>query len=440
MYRYTSVIAASKDDVFAWHSRPGALPRLLPPWQPVKIMREAGSLRDGTTVLGMPAGRRWVAQHEADAYREGEQFADVLASKPFILPITWRHVHEFRDDAAGMQMVDSVETSLPARLLRPMFRYRHDQLAADIASMQWSRELHPEPLTIAVSGASGTVGSALVPFLRVLGHRVITLVRGQSDQADERHWVPEAPSPDLLDDVDAVVHLAGASVAGRFSAAHRAAIRDSRLEPTRRLVAVAETCGVSTFVCASAIGFYGSNRSDEELTEESVSGDGFLAEVVRSWEVAAHSSSMRTVQVRTGIVQSPRGGALAVQLPLFRAGIGGPMGSGSQWQAWIGLDDLLDIYLRAIVDDRLVGPINAVAPNPVRQRDYARTLASVLHRPSAVTTPAMAMRVVLGTEGAAELPLASQRVLPTALQQLGHAFRATHLEPALRHLLGRERS
>ncbi|HWU33348.1 MAG TPA: TIGR01777 family oxidoreductase, partial [Marmoricola sp.] len=387
-----------------------------------------------------PAGRRWVAQHEVDAYREGEQFVDVLASRPLILPIAWRHVHEFRDDPAGMLMVDTVETTVPDRLLNSMFRYRHHQLAADIASMQWSRDLHPQRLTIAISGASGTVGSALAPFLRVLGHRVITLVRRPSDQVDERQWNPASPSPDLLDDVDAVVHLAGATVAGRFSDAHRAAIRDSRIEPTRRLVAVAETCGVSTFVCASAIGFYGSNRADEELTEESVSGEGFLADVVHRWEAAAQSSSMRTVQVRTGIVQSPRGGALAVQLPLFRAGIGGPMGSGSQWQAWIGLDDLLDIYLRAVVDERLHGPVNAVAPNPVRQRDYARTHASVLNRPSVITTPAMAVRVALGAEGAAELPLASQRVLPAALQRHGHAFRATHLEPALRHLLGRERS
>lgn len=438
MFQYSTVIEASRDEVFAWHTRPGALPRLLPPWQPVRIVSAAASLRDGITVLGMPAGRRWVARHLAEEYRENERFADILDSRPFVVPVSWRHTHEFHDAPEGMLMVDSVETAVPERLLQPMFRYRHSQLASDIAALRWSRELEPNALTIAVSGSSGTVGSALVPFLRVLGHRVITLTRKPSDHPDVRLWDPAHPAADLLEGVDAVIHLAGATVAGRFSDSHRTAIRDSRIEPTRSLTAVAASCGVRTFVSASAIGFYGSDRGDKELTEASASGDGFLAEVVREWEAAAESAAMRTVQVRTGIVQSPRGGALAVQLPLFRAGVGGPIGSGRQWNAWIGLDDLLDVYLRAVVDDRLHGPVNAVAPHPVRQENYARTLASVLHRPSVLRTPAFATRVVLGAEGAAELPLASQRVLPAVLQEHGHAFRYRHLEPALRHVLGRE--
>lgn len=438
MYQHSSVIAAPVGEVWDWHTRPGALARLLPPWQPVRIISAATSLRDGTTVLGMPAHRRWVAAHDSEGYREGERFVDVLASKPFVAPIRWRHTHEFHPDAAGTLMVDSVETALPDRMLRPMFAYRQHQVAADIAALHWSRSLAPDPMTIAISGASGTVGSALVPYLRVMGHRVITLARRTSGEPDERQWDPAAPAPDLLVGVDAVVHLAGASVAGRFTAAHRNAIRDSRIEPTRRLVAVAEKCGVRTFVCASAIGYYGSDRGEEELTETSAPGDGFLAAVVQDWESAAQSDAMRTVQVRTGIVQTPRGGALAVQLPLFRAGLGGPMGSGAQWNAWVGIDDLLDIYLRALVDERLAGPVNAVAPRAVAQETYARTLAAVLGRPAFLPTPAPALRLVLGKEGAAELPLASQRVLPAALQRVDHAFRYPELEPALRHLLGRE--
>lgn len=437
MYRHSSVIDAPTRDVFDWHARPGALPRLLPPWQPVSIVQAASSLKDGTTVLGMPAGRRWIAQHEPERYQEGVRFADVLRSRPFLLPLSWQHTHEFLEDPAGTLMVDTVETTVPSRLLKPMFTYRHTQLAGDIAAWRWSRALQAEPLTIAVSGSTGLVGSALVPFLRALGHHVIRLVRHPSDHPDERRWNPDAPAPDLLVGVDAVVHLAGATVAGRFTDKHRAAIRDSRVEPTRRLVGVAEACGVRSFVCASAIGFYGSDRGDEELAEISASGDGFLAEVVRDWEQAASSGSMRSVQIRTGIVQSPRGGALAVQLPLFRVGLGGPMASGAQWNAWIGLDDLLDVYLRALVDPQAEGPINAVAPHAVRQRDYARTLAQVLHRPGNLPAPAAALRVVLGSEGAAELPLASQRVVPQALSRLGHEFRFSHLEPALRHLLGR---
>lgn len=439
MYRHSSLITAPVRDVFDWHARPGALHRLLPPWQPVRIVSAAESLRDGTTVLGMPARRRWVAQHQPDGYREGRRFVDVLASRPFVVPLTWRHTHEFLDDpAGGTLMVDEVETSVPDRLLRPMFGYRHHQLAADIAALNWSRQLRPAPMTIAVSGSSGTVGSALVPYLRVLGHRVITLARTSTGQPDERLWDPADPARDLLNGVDAVAHLAGATVAGRFTARHRAAIRDSRIEPTRLLVDVAEACGVETFVSASAIGYYGSDRGDEELTEESRPGEGFLAEVVRDWESAARGAALRSVQIRTGIVQSPRGGALAVQLPLFRAGVGGPMGSGDQWNSWVGLDDLLDVYLRALLDPRLDGPVNAVAPHPVRQRAYARTLASVLGRPGFVPTPAAALRIALGAEGADELPLASQHVRPAVLERLGHEFRHTHLEPALRHLLGRE--
>lgn len=440
MFRHDSVIPAPVEQVFDWHSRPGALPRLLAPWQPVHIIKAATSLRDGVTVLGMPAGRRWVAQHQPDDYVAGRRFADELTSRPFVLPLTWRHTHEFLDDPGGTLMIDTVETSAPDRLLRPMFRYRHDQLAADIATLRWSRDLQADPLTIAVSGSTGTVGAALVPYLQVLGHRVIRLVRQPTDRVDERHWDPRAPADDLLADVDAVVHLAGATVAGRFSESHRRAIRESRIEPTRRLVAAAEAAGVSTFVCASAIGIYGSDRGEETLTEASAPGDDFLADVVRDWEAAARSDAMRTVQIRTGIVQSPRGGALAVQLPLFRAGLGGPMGSGGQWNAWIGLDDLLDVYLRAVVDRRVSGPVNAVAPTPVRQREYAHTLASVLRRPGVLPTPAAALRIALGTEGAEALPLASQRVAPEALQQLGHAFRYTELEPMLRHILGRSLS
>lgn len=437
MYQHSSVITAPVQEVFDWHARPGALSRLLPPWQPVHVISAATSLRDGTTVLGMPAGRRWIAQHQSEDYQPGRRFVDELASRPFLIPLSWRHTHEFVEDPAGTRMIDTVETSAPGRLLRSMFRYRHDQVAAEIATLQWSRELFPEPLTIAVSGSSGTVGSALVPYLRVLGHRVITLVRHPTADVDERHWDPHAPAADLLHDVDAVVHLAGASVAGRFSDGHRAAIRDSRIEPTGLLVRVAQECGVQTFVSASAIGFYGSDRGDETLTETSAPGEGFLAEVVRDWEAAARADSLRSVQIRTGIVQSPRGGALAVQLPLFRAGLGGPMGSGAQWNSWIGLDDLLDVYLRAVVDSRVEGPVNAVARRPVRQRDYARTLARVLHRPGVLPTPTAALRVVLGAEGADALPLASQRVLPDALTTLGHTFRYEELEPALRHLLGR---
>jgi uncharacterized protein (TIGR01777 family) len=301
----------------------------------------------------------------------------------------------------------------------------------------------PDPLTIAVTGSGGLIGTALTALLTTGGHRVIRLVRRAPAHEGERQWRPEEPGPMLLSGVDAVIHLAGASIGGRFTPDRKREIRQSRITPTRRLaeLAAAAAPGLQAFVTASAIGLYGPDRGDEVLTEASPRGEGFLADVVADWEEAstpAAAAGIRTVQVRTGIVQSPRGGMLRLLSPLFAAGLGGRLGSGKQWLAWIGLDDLLDIYLRAVTDADLSGPVNAVAPEPVRNIDYTRTLASVLHRPALVPVPAFGPRLLLGAEGAAELAQASQYVRPERLIQAGHSFRQPSLEQALRHLFGRE--
>lgn len=197
---------------------------------------------------------------------------------------------------------------------------------------------------------------------------MIRLVRRAPAGPGERRWNPDDPHPELLTGVDAVIHLAGASIAGRFTDEHRRAIRDSRVGPTRRLAELAAATGLETFVSASAIGFYGACPGGP-VTEESGRGDGFLADVVAQWEdaaAAAEQAGVRVVRVRTGVVQSPRGGILRVLAPLFRLGLGGRVGDGAQWLSWIGIDDLVDIYLRALWDTDLTGPVNAVAPEPVR--------------------------------------------------------------------------
>jgi uncharacterized protein len=438
---HSSVLAAPVEEVFAWHERPGALPRLMPPWQPVRVVREAASLRDGRAVLGLPLGLRWVAQH--GGFDPPHRFVDELTSLP---PLRWKHRHEFtetdRFDERRTRLTDRVETWLPAAMLRPMFRYRHRQLADDLATHRWAAEHGVGRLTVAITGASGLVGSALAALLTTGGHRVVRLVRHDPSGQDERRWRPEDPAPDLLSGVDAVVHLAGASVAGRFTEGHRRAVRDSRLGPTRRLAELLARSGdrPGVFVSASAIGFYGADRGDDELTEDSERGDGFLADVVAGWEDAtepARQAGVRVVRMRTGLVQTPSGGVLRLQWPLFAAGLGGRLGDGRQWQSWIGIDDLVDAYHRAIVDDRLSGPVNAVAPDPLRNNDYTRVLAKVLHRPAVVAVPSLGPRVLLGDDGARELALASQRVVPAALVAAGYRFRHPELEPALRHLLGR---
>ncbi len=339
-------------------------------------------------------------------------------------------------------MTDRVDSRIPESLLLPIFTYRHRQLADDLAAHARASNQGARAQAIAISGSSGLVGSALSAFLTTGGHRVIKLVRRAPHGPNERRWDPHAPAADLLAGVDAVVHLAGASIQGRFTLAHRRVIRDSRIEPTRRLAELAARTrgGPRTFISASAIGYYGPDRNDTLLTEGAERGSGFLADVVADWEAAtdpAREAGMRVIRVRTGIVQSPRGGILRILYPLFAAGLGGRLGDGQQWMSWIGIDDLVDIYHRALTDARLYGPINAVSPHPVRNNEYSTILAGVLHRPSAIPVPNIAPRIALGREGADELAAASQRVAPTTLLRLEHRFRHPDLEMTLRHNLGR---
>jgi uncharacterized protein (TIGR01777 family) len=445
---YSSVVDAPRDEVFAWHGRPGAFLRLSPPWLPMRVIAEASSLENGRAELALPGGLRWVAEHQADAYDPPRRFVDTigaagLASLPARIAVRWRHTHEFEDVGDDRtRVIDRVETPVPARALRPMFGYRHRQLADDIAAHKQAADHGLRAATVAVTGSSGLVGSAFTAFLSTGGHRVIRLVRHAATDANERQWKPADPDPDLLAGVDAVVHLAGASIAGRFTDAHRRAIRDSRIGPTRRLAElVARTPdGPSVLISASAIGYYGYDRGDEILTEDSDRGEGFLADVVAEWEEAtapAERVGVRVVLVRTGIVQSPRGGTLRLLRPLFSAGLGGRIGDGGQWLSWIGIDDLVDTYYRGLWDTALSGLVNAVAPEPVRNLDYTRTLAHVLRRPALLPVPPLGPRLLLGDQGARELACASQRVIPAKLQQAGHRFRHPGLEQALRHLLGR---
>lgn len=443
---YETIVDHPLVDVWAWHTRPGAMRRLLPPWQPMTAVSETASLADGSAVIGLPGGLRWVARHDRDGYDPPHRFVDALAPQG---PLGWagraiggwRHVHEFEAQGSRTRVRDRVDTAVPAAVLRSTFVYRHRQLADDLAAHR-DAEATARPLVVAVTGASGLVGAALTAMLSAGGHRVIRLVRRAQPGPDEREWDPGDPAPDLLTGVDAVVHLAGASIAGRFTPGHKAAIRDSRVGPTRRLAeaAGATVGGPRTFVSASAIGYYGFDRGDAELGEDSERGAGFLADVVSDWEAAAAPAAeagLRIVTVRTGVVQAAAGGTLRLMRPLFGAGLGGRLGSGAQWLSWIGLDDLLDVYYRALYDARLSGPVNAVAPHPVRNADYTSTLAGVLRRPAVLPVPSLGPRLLLGDQGARELAEADQRVIPAKLVAVGHRFRHPAVADALAHQLGR---
>jgi uncharacterized protein (TIGR01777 family) len=290
---------------------------------------------------------------------------------------------------------------------------------------------------------SGLVGSQLAAFLGTAGHDVRGIVRRKSGAAGEVLWNPSGRIIDAgaLEGMDAVVHLAGESIAGgRWSSESKQRILASRIDGTRLLC---ETlAGLSrrprVLVSASAIGFYG-DRGDVMLDENSAVGEGFLPDVCRQWEAAtapARDAGIRVVNLRIGVVLTPLGGALAQMLPPFRLGVGGPLGSGNQFVSWISLDDLMGAVLHCIATASLQGPVNAVAPAPVTNAALSRDLAAVLHRPALLKVPAFALRTLLG-EMADALLLASARVLPHRLVESGFVFRGGRLHDALADMLGR---
>ncbi len=296
-------------------------------------------------------------------------------------------------------------------------------------------------MRVVVSGSSGLIGESVVTALRARGDDVTSLVR-RAPAAGEARWDPATGSIDTgaLEGAGAVVHLAGAGIGDkRWSAARRHEIVSSRVQSTSLLART--LAGLSqpptVLVSASAVGFYG-DRGAEELSEDSAPGRGFLAELCRNWEDAtkpATQAGIRVVLLRSGVVLSARGGALARQLPLFRLGMGGRLGSGRQWLSWISLPDVVGAILRALDEPSLQGPVNATAPAPVTNRDFTRALGRALGRPTVLAVPGFALRVALGSDLASEMVLAGQRVLPTKLTASGFHFDFVDIDSALAALV-----
>lgn len=296
----------------------------------------------------------------------------------------------------------------------------------------------PMAARVLVSGSSGPIGKALIPALRQQGFEVSRLVRSNATVGDVI-WDPGKPQdPRSVTGYDAVVHLAGETIVGRWTEAKKRRIHDSRAAGTRHLAeAVAKAPQrPRVFVSASAIGYYG-NRGDEVLREGSSSGDDFLSAVCRDWEAntqPAAQAGVRVVQTRFGVILSSDGGALPAMLPPFRLGLGGRMGNGRQWWSWIHIADVISAILHAIRSESLQGPINLVAPNPATNSEFTKILAGVLHRPAIFPMPAFAARLAFG-QMADELLLASQRVEPAKLLASGYRFQYTDLRLALENLL-----
>jgi uncharacterized protein (TIGR01777 family) len=283
-------------------------------------------------------------------------------------------------------------------------------------------------MRIAITGASGFIGSRLCDAVRARGHAVLTIGRSSG----ERRWDPmSGPAP--LDGVDAVIHLAGEPVAsGRWTKAKMERIRDSRVIGTRNLVAGLRAARPRALVSSSATGYYG-DRGDEELTEDSAPGNDFLAGVCKGWEAEAQQSGVRTVLIRTGIVLGPGGGALQKMLLPFKLGFGGRLGDGRQWMSWIHREDLVNLYLHALENESLSGPFLGTGPAPVRNVDYTRTLGRVLGRWTILPMPRLQARILLGK--VIEVLFGSQRCRPKRTLESGFAFRFPELEPALREIL-----
>lgn len=447
----SSQLPALPTEVYDYHARPGALARLLPPWQRVEIVRPIDTLRDGAEAeLSLrfgPLRTRWVAEHRDT--RPGVGFCDVQRRGPFAL---WEHEHRFVADGDGCRLEDEIRYRLPGgalaalladravrRTLAQMFRFRHARTRRDLAR-QLPVAQRPR-LRIALSGASGLIGRALAAFLTTAGHHVMPLVRRFPAPPGTIAWDPATGRLDAgqLAWCDAVVHLAGENIAGgRWTAQRKERIRASRVAGTRL---IAETLAEMpdpppTFIAASAIGYYG-NR-DAAVDEDAPPGEGFLAEVCRQWENAcepARRAGVRVVNLRIGVVLAAAGGALARMLPLFRLGLGGRLGSGRQMMSWISLDDVVGL-VHHLLFSKLAGPVNATAANPVSNAEFTRTLARLLRRPALFPVPAAALRAALGEMGEALL-LHGAPVLPRRALADGFTFLDPTLAEALRFELGR---
>lgn len=418
----------SVEALFAWHERSGAFERLSPPWDRPKVLEHTGGIRDGAkVVLQLHAG-------------------------PFTV---WEHTHRFAPiDARLSTLDDHIRYELPLgvlgsavagaytqRTLERVFAYRHAVMLGDLA--RHAQFADRPRLRIAITGASGFIGAQLAAFLSTGGHDVIRIGRrAPKPGSHDVQWNPERGQldPRALEGVDAVIHLAGASIASRWTSAHRAALKRSRVAGTLLL---AHTLAQLTrkprvLLSGSAIGIYGS-RGDELLDERSTLGGDYLAEVGRAWESStapAETAGIRVVHLRTGIVQGAAGGALGTQAPLFRYGAGGTLGPGTQWISPVALDDEIGAIHFCMMRDDVRGPVNIVAPTAVTNAAYTKALGSVLCRPTIAHAPAFALRLLLGEEMANLTVLASQRVVPRVLREAGFAWRLPMLEQMLRFELG----
>ncbi|MBK00208.1 MAG: TIGR01777 family protein [Euryarchaeota archaeon] len=455
-FEHQTYVDENVENTFSWFEHEGSFRRLMPPWEVLKEIKADKSINEGSIrIFKIPFGpfkMSWVAKHTI--YNPPNQFKDIMLKGPFW---RWEHVHDFIPQENGTLVKDTVEYQVPLgvfgyffagrsvkKRIKNMFISRELRLKRDLENHKIFRS--EKRKKILVAGSSGMIGTQLVAFLDTGGHDVWRLVRRETNlDSKEIKWDPEKNEldSDKIEGFDAIIHLGGAGIGDkRWTKKRKNLIQKSRENTTTLL---SETISKlknkpEVFLIASAIGYYG-NRGDEELTEKSNPGEGFLTETVLAWEKyaeAAKKVGVRVINIRTGIVLSATGGALNKMLLPWKLGAGGPIGGGKQWMSWISLDDQIFAINHLIMNKECNGAYNLTSMNPVRQKEFSKTLGKVLRRPAFAPIPKFPMRILFG-ELAGPLLFEGQKVLPERLLKSGFKFTHENLENALRDCLGKWR-
>jgi len=470
-FESTLEVSVPVEKLFSWHENPGAFERLTPSFDPVKVSKRMGGVDGGTVYIDMKAGPiplTWVAQHHS--YKKNVQFLEDQTSGPFVGPLpfwngTWHHQHLFKKvDSKNSIVTDRLNYDFPMdpfgsifgswytkKRLKQMFAYRRNITENDLYEQS---KYKGKPLDIAVTGGSGLVGAELMPYLTTAGHKVENIVRGRPKKG-ELGWNLQKGTISNLEGKDAVVHLAGEPINKPIAGVvpvpwtkwKRKEILESRVKGTRILAEHLASLNnpPKVLVCASAIGYYGDN-GDALLSEDGGNGNDYFSRVVKEWEAAAKpaiDAGIRVVFLRLAPVMSPQGGALQVLSLPAMLGSSPPVAGGRQWWSWIAIDDVIGSIYHSIITESLSGAVNVASPNPVRQKEWAATLAKVFWgRLGKLTTlipvPGFILKTFLGEFGDV-LALSSIKVDSSKLIKSGYKFRFEDLENCFRHLLGKRK-
>ncbi|KPA16597.1 nucleoside-diphosphate sugar epimerase [Candidatus Magnetomorum sp. HK-1] len=446
-----SHLSVPVEKAFYWHEQPGAIQRLTPPWEKIRVIKRTGGIQEGGKatfkVKTGPLWIEWKARHIA--YEKNKMFRDIQRKGPFLF---WEHTHNFEPDGQhACYLEDHIRFRLPLspisdalalnsvkERLNQMFTYRHTVTQNDLSLLSGESK----NLNIVMTGVSGVLGDSLVPFLTTQGHSVTRMVRRSPRLPDESYWNPDQLRIDNrpFNNANAVIHLAGEYIGeGRWTKQKKKRIIDSRVKGTSL---IAQTlCNMEsppeTLICASAIGYYG-NRGDEIITEDAGPGNDFISDVCQQWEEAAEAAVARGIRVvflRIGVVLTPRGGALERLLPAFKMGFGMTFGQGDQVVSWISADDFMGVINHALRCKELSGPVNVTAPHPVHHRDLTKILARSLKRPALIHLPDWVIKRAFGQMGN-EVLLSGNCAIPQKLLSSGYQFHHPKLDAALTHLLG----